>query len=148
MTQATTTSTQYTGRCDCSFCPVVLTVESPLQQLTPRACDCDFCTAGNAAYLSHPQGCLALPPAEHMQRASQGSGQAAFWRCRQCKQIVAVTCEISGILKGTVNAHLLDAHHTLKPAVSVSPRLLSPDEKLARWNQVWMPVIHREGEHA
>ena len=68
----------------------------------------------------------------------QGSEQAKFWQCTSCQQIVAVSCEIAGNLKGTVNANLFAQSHKLKTPVVVSPKLLSPEQKRDRWAKAWL----------
>ncbi|MGY0217503.1 hypothetical protein ACWJJH_08930 [Endozoicomonadaceae bacterium StTr2] len=70
----------------------------------------------------------------------QGSKQARFLFCPDCGDLVAVTCQIGGENKGTVNARFLGEYPSLREAVPVSPKVLSPREKRTRWRQAWMSV--------
>jgi hypothetical protein len=40
-----------------------------------------------------------------------------------------------------VNARCLDARDAFAPAVAASPQTLAPEEKTARWRQVWIPDV-------
>lgn len=71
----------------------------------------------------------------------QGSRLARFLLCRDCGVLVAVTFEQDGHLFGALNAACLDEPYDLGAAISVSPQLLHPEEKSARWRQVWVPEI-------
>jgi len=129
---------QTTGHCRCGAVQLRLTLPEPISHFTPRACDCDWCQARKVCYLSHPAGTLAVTSKQPLQQEQQGSGQATFHSCPQCGDLVAVSCEIAGELRGAVNASRLDARDQLPAAETVSPRLLSPVEKKARWDSAWL----------
>ena len=131
---------QYRGKCSCGEVQLALSLPDMLPAYTPRACDCDYCTARGIQYLSHPAGQLRVQSAQPLHEDHQGSGQACFYSCNQCGDLVAVGCEIGGRTLGTINATLLDDAENLPEALVVSPKQLAPEEKLARWGQVWMPL--------
>lgn len=70
-------------------------------------------------------------------KVKNGSGQAIFYRCVVCNQLVAVGAELSGHLKGALNSHLLDDQDQLGETIAIRPRFLAAQEKLARWSKIW-----------
>jgi hypothetical protein len=54
---------------------------------------------------------------------------------------VAVTFEHAGRLYGAVNAACLDGDSGLGASIPASPQGLSPEQKVARWLQVWVPDV-------
>jgi len=55
--------------------------------------------------------------------------------------LVAVTFEHGGRLYGAVNAACLDGDSGLGASIPASPQALSPEQKAARWLQVWIPDV-------
>ena len=125
------------GRCFCG--KTVFSIELPeqLEKYSPRECDCDFCTRRNISYLSHPGGVLDIECSEPFEVIQQGSNQAMFLSCAGCGTVVAAAHQLDGSLKGAINAGLLDEFERLQEPIIVSPRLLDPEEKLARWESIW-----------
>ncbi|MEM7081248.1 MAG: hypothetical protein AAF465_00715 [Pseudomonadota bacterium] len=80
-----------------------------------------------------------------MRPVRQGSEQAVFWACPVCNEIVAVTHQDGGTLRGAANAALFANHHTMKAPITVSPKLLSPEEKRDRWVEIWASVEFATG---
>jgi hypothetical protein len=138
----------HAGGCHCGALRWRFTSRQSLQAFVPRACDCDFCSRHRAAWVSDPHGKLVIG-ANHaaLRRYRQGSGQADFVLCGECGVLVAVVAHgEDGRLIGAANRNAFDARDTFTEETVVSPRLLAADAKLARWNQVWMPVELVEGE--
>lgn len=104
--------------------------------MTPRACDCSFCTRHGASYVSDPTGQLELEWKEPPVRYRQGDERADFLICGRCGVLLAVTYESIG----AVNARCLDEYASFKAAQVVSPQKLGPQEKLARWQANWTPL--------
>ena len=80
-----------TGACGCGNIQVLLEFTREPSSYSPRVCDCDFCRARGAAYVSDPAGYLSMDidrPSD-VQRLRQGSGTAEFLVCR-CEDLVAV----------------------------------------------------------
>ncbi len=58
---------------------------------------------------------------------------------------MAVVCEIDGLLRGAVNARLLEAFPLLEKPVPVSPKKLGAEEKTERWGSLWGHMTLQEG---
>ena len=89
-----------------------LTLPNSLHSYQPRACDCDFCMAQKAAYLSDLNGVLEV---FHQHK-------------------------LEGIYQGSEQAGVFSQKYTIGSAVYVSPKMLSPQEKRERWQSVWLTV--------
>ncbi len=131
---------KYSCCCSCGAIQVELHLPKPLTDYTPRACDCDFCTERKVSYISDSEATLQITNPSELKLLRQGSGQADFWQCKSCHDLIAVTRKFEDGLKGCVNAQLLSENHKLRKPLSVSPKLLSHKEKLERWREVWMSV--------
>ena len=109
----------------------------------PRACDCDFCTLHSAAYISDPQGALAIQvkDAGKLTRYRQGSGQAEFLLCAECGVLAAVVYEQGGRRYGAANVRAFEGGKPFGVSQAVSPKQLGADEKSARWQSVWFKDV-------
>lgn len=132
---------KYTASCDCGRIDITVDFPHAIETYQPRACDCDFCMARGLAYLSDPDGTLSFAPKDGMRQLKQGSQQASFWQCEHCNQVLVVTHEEEGVLRGAVSKALFEKTYELAPAVWVSPKQFSPKEKTQRWSAVWSKVI-------
>lgn len=130
----------YHGQCRCGACAVLLHLPKPIEQYTPRACDCNFCQTRNIAYLSDPDGSLMISLSAPLDSLKQGSEQARFIACQACSTVLAATVVADNRLIGAVNCRLLDAHANCQLAEPASPKLLSAEEKFSRWQKIWLPV--------
>lgn len=146
MTQAGRSMTVH-GNCHCGCVQVEFTTSADLASTTPRACDCSFCQKHGAAYVSDSSGHLRItvaePSALHSYR--QGSKAACFRLCGRCGVLVAVTFEHQGNTYGAVNVGCLDERSLFGASVLASPQQLSPEEKISRWLQVWVPGVQVVG---
>lgn len=107
--------------------------------MVPRACDCRFCRAHGAAWISHPAGRLAIHESgSRLRTYRQGSLVAQFLLCGDCGVLVAVVFEDGDKRHAAVNANCLEARDGFAPVVAASPQALSPDEKTTRWRQLWI----------
>jgi hypothetical protein len=143
------TTYSHPGSCHCSKLRWNLETELSITNLTPRACDCDFCTRHRAVWISDLQGKLTLHvlQAGVLQRYRQGSEQAEFIICRVCGVLVAVVAtDTCGNLLGAVNRNAFDHREAFPAEAVVSPQRLSPEQKLARWSEVWTPTQIRIGQ--
>ena len=127
-------------QCKCGQVDIGVRLTQAISQYVPRACDCDYCRAKDAAYLSDPHGEAQITSEAAILRFRQGSQQADFLVCPGCDQLVAVTCEIDGQLRGAINARLFSGVADLPAAQPASPKRLSADAKKARWAKIWFPV--------
>lgn len=129
-----------TANCQCGCIRVNLLLPEPLNTFTPRACDCDFCMARSASYLSHPNGHVQVILTMRPNIEQQSSEQAEFLSCSQCGDLMVVSCVIDSERKGAINSIHLKNVKNLKEATRSSPKQLNATDKLARWRQIWMPI--------
>jgi hypothetical protein len=130
------------GGCHCGALRWEFVSHMAVKSLSPRACDCDFCTRHRAAWVSDPEGQLGIRGNRAMLRClRQGSEQAEFLLCRHCGVLVAVIARANdGRMIGAVNRSAFDARDEFVDETIVSPRLLAADAKQARWGQLWTPT--------
>lgn len=131
------------GACYCGNIRIIASFSESLAALNPRACDCDFCKKHGAAYVSDPKGSLALQIGNDLEviRFRQGSNTAEMLLCRTCGVLVGALYRESRRLFGTLNVKALDSRLSFGPEQGVSPKLLSPDQKVRRWRDVWFPNV-------
>lgn len=136
-----------TGGCHCGSVRLVYTTALAPADTQPRACDCSFCRMHGAAYVSDPAGTLRIVVADPTAVLSyrQGSEAALFRLCARCGVLVAVTYEQDDRLYAAVNAGCLDDRDAFAAAVDASPQLLSREQKIGRWTQLWVPEVRWEG---
>jgi hypothetical protein len=132
-----------TGSCHCGNIQLELGLTRAPETYNPRACDCDFCTKHSAAYLSDPQGSLAIRIKDESKvgRYRQGNAIAEFLICTHCGVLSAVTYENEGRMYGAANARAIQGGKGFGPEQTVSPKTLSADQKMSRWQDVWFPDV-------
>ena len=106
-------------------------------ELAPRICDCDYCKSHPSAVLSHPELVVAVASTAPLFTATNGSGQGTFYHCPHCQQLIAVGAVLGGVSRGAVNGFLFGDLTQFAEPMAIQPRLLAPEEKLARWSRVW-----------
>lgn len=129
--------------CCCGNIEVKIELSEPVSSFTPRACDCNFCTKHGAAYISDPNGKLAIQirnPNEIV-KYNHGSGIADFITCKLCGVFVAVTYYLGDQLLGSLNSRALENMSDLPEAQNVSPKLLPDTDKIGRWEQIWFQAV-------
>jgi hypothetical protein len=139
----TATRVSLGGGCHCGAIGLALSTSSGPADTAPRACDCSFCRAHGAAWISDAAGHLTLHAhrPDRLRRYRQGSLAAQFLLCGDCGVLLAVVFEEDDRTYAAVNARCLDARDAFAPAVAASPQTLAPEEKTARWRQVWIPDV-------
>ena len=132
------------GGCHCGNILVDLELSRPPDNYRPRACDCEFCRRHQAAYVSDSQGSVAVWIQDAGLRGSyrQGSGQAEFLLCGNCGVLIGAFYSDGGRLYATVNARCVGGAKNFAAQQSISPRLLSVDEKTARWRSLWFSHVN------
>ena len=131
------------GGCYCGNICVTASFSQDLAALNPRACDCDFCTKHAAAYVSDPLGSLRIQIRSELEvnRFRQGSNTAEMLLCRTCGVLVGALYPESNRLFGALNVRTLDSRLSFGPEQAVSPKLLSSDQKVRRWRDIWFPDV-------
>ena len=91
--------------------------------------------------MSDPSGSLTLQIRNELEvnRFRQGSNTAEMLLCRACGVLVAAVYRDSHRLFGTLNVKALDS--SFGPQQDVSPKLLTPDQKVRRWRELWFPDV-------
>ena len=95
------------GSCRCeniSFHWAVESVPAP-----PRACQCSYCAAIGAAYVSVPATAIQVFIADENNHSivRHGTETASFHECTRCGELVLVTSEINSVVYGVINARCL-----------------------------------------
>ena len=126
----------YKGSCICKRWHLELRLAMRLEELNPRVCDCNYCGANPASIISTPNMSVDFV-GSGVSIEQNGDRLANFYHCKGCKALLAVGRDINGQLRGAVNANLLQDMNKLGPPIHIQPRLLSANEKLERWNQLW-----------
>ncbi|MGH8076310.1 MAG: GFA family protein [Lysobacter sp.] len=132
------------GGCHCGKVRVELATAIPLANLSPRACDCSFCTKHGASYLSDPDGSLVIAVNGQdtiSEYHRQGSESARFLVCRDCGVLVAVVFDEAAGRYGAVNSRCLEGDAAFAPLQTGSPQQLTAEEKKRRWTRLWTPRV-------
>ena len=134
--------TTLTGSCHCQRLQLALHGSLEPAETSPRACDCSFCQAHAAAWVSDPDGELVITvsDAEALGRYRQGSESAEFLFCRHCGVLVAVVFATDEGQRGAVNVLCLAEAEEFAPEQVVSPQQLAPEVRRERWRSLWTPV--------
>jgi hypothetical protein len=135
--------TKVSGGCYCGNIRIQAHFSQDLATYNPRACDCDFCLKHAAAYVSDPAGSLRIEIRSDFEvnRFRQGSNTAEMLLCRICGVMVGALYRESNRLFGTLNAKALDTRLLFGSEESVSPKLLSAEQKAQRWRDIWFPEV-------
>ena len=137
-----TLPTALTGSCHCHRLQLALHGSLDPAASSPRACDCSFCQAHAAAWVSDPDGELVVTAsgADALGRYRQGSESAEFLFCRHCGVLLAVVFASDEGMRGAVNVRCLAEAGEFAPAQAVSPQQLAPEVRRERWRRLWTPV--------
>jgi hypothetical protein len=132
-----------TGECHCGNILVDIELAQAPSTYSPRVCDCDFCRKHGASYVSDARGSLLIriKNKREIGRYRQGSGLAEFLYCKDCGVLVGVFYWSAGRLYGAINARIVDVRPTFGAEQSVSPRKLSDDAKVKRWQEIWFADV-------
>jgi hypothetical protein len=125
------------GRCSCNNIEVLWhTVD---YSVVPRACQCDYCLAKNAAYVSKSGTTVEvfIHKRDQHRITTQGSGVARFHECGNCGELVLVTADIDGEIYGALNATCLSNKLGFSPPVLVDYTGDTAVRKRERWRQHW-----------
>jgi len=129
--------------CHCGNISVEATFANKLSEYTPRACDCDFCIKNGAAYISDPKGKLniSINHSDETTLYKQGAHLVELLICKNCGVMVSVTYTEEGKFYGGLNSKTLENRDLLAPSQTASPKLLSSQEKIKRWKEIWFPNV-------
>jgi hypothetical protein len=71
----------------------------------------------------------------------QGNSLAECLICRNCGVMVGVIHRSDDRVIGAVNVKAIEGGTNFAAAQAVSPKLLSGQEKIARWRDIWFPKV-------
>lgn len=127
------------GGCHCGNILVNVELVNEPARYHPRACDCSFCLKHGAAYVSDPNGSLRIRIEDPnlTGRYRQGNALADMLLCTRCGVLVGAVYSSEGRTYATVNVRVLDAAGTFSSEKPVSPKQLSGDQKVSRWQELW-----------
>jgi hypothetical protein len=131
------------GSCHCGNVEFSAELSRPPDLYSPRACDCDFCRKHGAAYISDASGRLRLKLRSEsaVHRYHQGSGEAECLLCATCGVLVAVLYRADQMVYGALNTRAAEESAGFGVTTSVSPKTLSPADKVQRWQRIWFPNV-------
>ncbi|MBV1908008.1 MAG: hypothetical protein KUG78_01735 [Kangiellaceae bacterium] len=125
------------GHCKCKNIKVTWHVID--YSMSPRACQCDYCSSKNAAYVSKSGSKVEVKinDKSHHKIVTQGSQTAKFHECANCNDIVFVTAEIAGLVYGIINADILQNKFAFSAPQETDFSGQSQQQKLERWQKNW-----------
>ena len=131
------------GSCYCGNISYIAELVYSPSSYTQRTCDCDFCTAHGASYISDSKGKLTIKirSEKEINRFKQGSGIADFLICKNCGVVVGACYEDGGILYGAINLKSVREKIEFGENISVSPKELNDSEKVERWKEIWFSNV-------
>jgi len=134
---------RHKGHCHCGNLQCELGLTRSAASYEPRACDCAFCAAHGAAFVSDPDGELhiSVRDATVLSRYRHGTGQAEFLVCARCGVFLAVCLDQDDGLRAAVNVRVLTNFGTFGDSVAASPQRLAAVDRLARWRQLWFSNV-------
>jgi len=136
------------GGCYCGNIRLELSLTQEPGHYRPRACDCGFCRKHGAAYLSDPEGSLAIRIDDPSRTATfrQGNELAEMLLCGRCGVLVGALYRSDAGIYATVNAKAIDgAAAEFGNEQPVSPKQLSGEEKTLRWKKLWFSNVKTSG---
>jgi hypothetical protein len=130
------------GRCHCGNIAVHVELERAPDTYAPRACDCEFCRKHGAAWVSDPHGSVTLQIHNERDTAryAQGDRLAEMLLCRNCGVLVGALWQEQR-LYGVVNVNVLDERAAFADVKPVSPRTLTAEAKMHRWQSLWFADV-------
>ncbi len=137
---------QHQGGCRCGAVQYLWHCHQTLAELSPRACQCEFCQPRDARYLSAPDSRLEvhLSDSRFVYAHVFGTYTADFMHCGRCNDLVYVSCEHDGRLLGLVVQQSLRQSPEDQVQLSAGECDFdqeSLDERLARRAANWIPEL-------
>ena len=133
---------QHRGGCRCGAVQYLWHCNQRLAELSPRACQCEFCQPRGARYLSATDSRLEvqLRDSRFVYAHVFGTYTADFMHCGRCNDLVYVSCEHDGRLLGLV------VQQSLREQVQLSAGECDFDQetleqRLARRAANWIPEL-------
>lgn len=141
---------QIHGGCHCGNISYVAQLTDEPTAYHPRACDCQFCTAHGAGYLSDENGTLSITIQNdgEVSRYKQGSGICDFIVCRNCGVLTNVIYQEGSNVFGSINARSVSDQEVFGKQEAAHLVELSDEERIRRWKRIWFPNVSIQRENA
>lgn len=136
------------GSCGCGN--ITLSWDADGTILIPRACQCSYCAARRAAWVSQRSTAfhVTIHRPENHRTITQGSRIARFHECTCCKTTVFATALLERESYGILNARCLQQYSRLAAPVTTDFSAQDPERKQSRWRRNWChPVMIEYGVH-
>ena len=106
---------------------------------SPRACDSNFFINHGASYVLDRNGKLVIfvKNGTNLSKYKQRSRISNFLVCRKCGVLVGVYYKNQEQLYATINSKAVNRNTTFGQETVVSPKDLSDNEKVQRWQDMW-----------
>ena len=127
---------QHSGACHCGAVSYRFTTHRPLTEFIPRACDCDFCTAHGATYISDPQGALTLHYHNRVHLYHQGSNTSDFVICPTCGVLTCVLCAVDEHLYAVINSRTINGETAPPQTTHLDHQ--PTEQRLSRRQNTWI----------
>ncbi len=133
----------YPGQCHCGAIGFVYSTDLPPETWSVRACGCSFCRAHGAHYTSDSNGSVRFRfcKPELLERYRFGLQTADFLLCRGCGVYIGAVMFIEGAAFAALNINTLSAPVEFPAHQPVSYDAESRDERVARRQARWTPVV-------
>lgn len=129
------------GHCRCNNIQLVWRTMD--YSVVPRACQCSYCLAKGAAYVSKSGTTVEVRIHNKRLHAiiTHGSQLAEFHECGACADLVLVTAHIDGESYGALNARCMDNKPGFAAAVAIDCSGHTAEQKRLRWRQNWCSPV-------
>jgi hypothetical protein len=129
------------GSCHCGAIKTVFQTEKATAELGARACQCSFCRAHGASWISDPAGSLDIAIGGPVNRYRFGTGTAEFLVCSACGVVPAVTWDGDGRLFAVARVDCLaDKDAFLANVRPMQFEAEDVEQRLARRAHSWTPA--------
>jgi hypothetical protein len=131
------------GGCHCGNVKLAFGTSKPLGDLSPRVCECSFCSKHGASYIFDCDGSLSIEAKglNALSEYRQGLEIAKFLVCRCCGVLIAALFDDEAGSYGALNARCLEDAPRFGPPQIVPPRTSSGEQKRRLWAKVWTPGV-------
>ena len=131
------------GKCHCGNITFELAWADD-SDISPRACDCTFCTKHAGVWTSHPDAKLrvSIEAPDEVSQYEFGTKTARFHICRRCGVVPVVSCELEGRTYAVVNVNAfvdVDASTLRRAPASFEGEDLAT--RLARRTRNWIADV-------
>ena len=139
---------QFEGRCHCGAVGFVFRTALLPSQWAVRACQCSFCRTHGARTVTDPSGSVTFRFADpaKARRYRFGTQSSDFLICGDCGVYLAALIASGKGQFATLNVNAIRGLPDVPQAVPVSYDGESVEQRTARREQRWTPVVEHSGD--